>query len=213
MPARPTPTRSRPAATAAAPTAPRSTSAADAPGAARRAPRGARPALLAALALAAPLAGACGRSEKDRADSAAIAAAVGPAVSPRELLECPKDGRWRACSITKRLQDAGLVPRQLPDSARVPFLTPVGSTWSVARVELRVFLYEDAAQADREALALDPIRVAPRGGTHAWPAPATLVHSGNMIAVLLSENARQVERVQLALEAGPPQPEAGPAPR
>jgi hypothetical protein len=29
-----------------------------------------------------------------------------------------------------------------------------------------------------------------------------------MIAVLLSPNARQAERVQLALEAGPPQPEA-----
>ncbi len=134
-------------------------------------------------------------------------------MSPRELLECPKDGRWRACSITKRLQDAGLVPHQLADSGRVPFFTPVGSSWSVAKVELRVFLYEDAAQADREALALDPIRVAPRGGSHAWPAPATLIHSGNMIAVLLSENARQVERVQLALEAGPPQPEDGATPK
>jgi hypothetical protein len=167
--------------------------------------------LLSALVLG----GACGggRSEKDRADSAAIAAAVAPAAPSRDLLDCPKDGRWRACSLTKRLQDAGLVPHQLPDTARIPFLTPAGSTWSVSKVELRVFLYEDAAQADREALAIDPIRVAPRGGTHAWPAPATLVHSGNMIAVLLSENARQVERVQLALEAGPPQAEGTAAPK
>ncbi|MGZ8493425.1 MAG: hypothetical protein ACXWZS_14600, partial [Gemmatirosa sp.] len=150
----------RPAATAAAPTAPRSTSA----------PEGRRAAARAALWSVLALAGACGPSaqdEKDRADSAAIAAAVGPAAPSRDLLDCPRDGRWRACSLTKRLQDAGLVPHQLPDTTRVPFLTPAASTWSVSRVELRVFLYEDAAQADREALALDPIRVAPRGGTHA----------------------------------------------
>lgn len=198
MPARPTPTRSRPAATAAGPTAPRSTSAAD------------RRAVGVALIVGAAALTACGRSDTDRADSAAVAAAVAPPPGARPASDCPRDGRWRTCSITKRLQDAGLVPHQLPDTTRVPFLTPPASTWSVSKVELRVFLYDSVAQADREALALDPIRVAPRGGSHAWPAPATLVHSGNLIAVLLSENARQVERVQLALEAGPPQPE-GPA--
>lgn len=200
MPARPTPTPRSPAATGAARTAPRSTSAADArPGAA----------ILAALATLAVLAG-CADREKARADSAAIAATLAPPPGDRPTSDCPRDGRWRTCSITKRLTDAGLVPHQLPDTTRVPFLTPAAASWTVSKVDLRVFLYDSVAQADREALALDPIRVAPRGGSYAWPAPATLVHSGNLIAVLLSANARQVERVQLALEAGPPQPE-GPA--
>ncbi|GLC25561.1 hypothetical protein [Roseisolibacter agri] len=180
--------------------APPSTSAADARS---------RAAALALVAALSTLAG-CADREKARADSAAIAATLAPPPGAPPASDCPKDGRWRTCSITKRLTDAGLIPHQLPDTTRVPFLTPAGASWTVSKVDLRVFLYDSVAQADREAQALDPIRVAPRGGSYAWPAPATLVHSGNLIAVLLSENARQVERVQLALEAGPPQPE-GPA--
>ena len=200
MPARPTPTPRSPAATGAARTAPPSTSAADA-----------RPrAAIALIAALTALAG-CADHEKARADSAAIAATLAPPPGPQPASDCPKDGKWRTCSIAKRLTDAGLVPHQLPDTTRVPFLTPAAASWTVSKVDLRVFLYDSVAQADREALALDPIRVAPRGGSYAWPAPATLVHSGNLIAVLLSENARQVERVQLALEAGPPQPEGAAA--
>jgi hypothetical protein len=138
----------------------------------------------------------------------AVAAADSITAAARDTLACPKDGRWRPCSLADRLQRAGLVPHVRPDTARLPFLTPAGQVWTVARAELRIFLYADAAQAAREAGALDPIRVAPRGGSYQWPAPAVLIHSANLIAVLLSPNARQAERVQLALEAGPPQPEA-----
>jgi hypothetical protein len=137
----------------------------------------------------------------------AVAAADSITATARDTLACPKDGRWRPCSVADRLQRAGLVPRAGADTTRLPFLTPPGQVWRVAQAELRVFLYEDAAAAAREADALDPIRVAPRGGSYAWPAPAVLVHSANMVAVLLSPNGRQAERVQLALEAGPPQPE------
>ena len=133
------------------------------------------------------------------ADSAAAAA--------RDTTACPKDGRWRPCGIEDRLKRAGLVPHVRPDTTRLPFLTPVGRVWTVSKAELRVFLYDDPAQALREAQALDRIRVAPRGESYAWPVPATLIQSGNMVAVLLSQNDRQVERVQLALEAGPPQAE------
>ena len=34
----------------------------------------------------------------------------------------------------------------------------------------------------------------------------TFIRSGNMVAIFLSLNDRQIERVQLALGAGPPQP-------
>jgi hypothetical protein len=36
------------------------------------------------------------------------------------------------------------------------------------------------------------------------------VRSENLIAVILADNERQIERVQLALEAGPPVPEGKP---
>ncbi|WP_275829594.1 hypothetical protein [Roseisolibacter sp. H3M3-2] len=143
----------------------------------------------------------------------AIATADSITAAARDTLACPKDGRWRPCSIADRLQRAGLVPHGGQDTTRLPFLTPRGTVWTVARAELRVFLYDDAAAADREATAIDPIRVAPRGGSFAWPAPAILINSANMVAILLSENARQAERIQLALEAGPPQPEGPPVPQ
>ena len=123
---------------------------------------------------------------------------------------CPSDGRWRQCSVVKRLRNAGLVPHRRPDLARLPFLTTPGAVYDVHQVELRAFVYADVRTAEREALAIDPIRVAPRGETIAWPVRATLAHSGNLVAIILATNERQIERVQLALEAGPPQRDEGP---
>ena len=164
---------------------------------------------VAALVLLAACGG--GRADQRAAESAAVARAVAgadsAAAAARDSTACPKDGQWRPCGIEDRLKRAGLVPHVRPDTARLPFLTPAGRVWTVSKAELRVFLYDDPAQALREAQALDRIRVAPRGGSYAWPLPATLIQSGNMVAVLLSENERQAERVQLALEAGPPQAE------
>lgn len=183
-----------------------------------------RSACLVRLALVAPLLAACGGESGDAgggrgapgaagapAAAGAVAVGAGTAAAPDDSAACPKDGRWRACSVVERLERAGLVPVVRPDTLRVPFLTPPGAGWDVARVRLHVFLYDDPALARQEGLALDPFTVAPRGQRHAWPAKATLVRSANLVAVLLSDNDRQIERVQLALEAGPPQPDAEPA--
>jgi hypothetical protein len=144
-------------------------------------------------------------ASRQGAQSGADAAASGASA---DSAACPKDGRWRTCSVVERLERAGLVPLARTDTLRVAFLTPPGAGWDVARVQLRVFLYDDPTLARREGLALDPFTVAPRGQRHPWPAKATLVRSANLVAVLLSDNDRQIERVQLALEAGPPQAEA-----
>jgi len=37
-----------------------------------------------------------------------------------------------------------------------------------------------------------------------WPLPPTLITSNNLVAVLVSDNARLIERVQLAITAGLP---------
>jgi hypothetical protein len=138
-------------------------------------------------------------ASRQGAQSSADAAASGASA---DSAACPKDGRWRTCSVVERLERAGLVPLARTDTLRVAFLTPPGAGWDVARVQLRVFLYDDPTLARREGLALDPFTVAPRGQRHPWPAKATLVRSANLVAVLLSDNDRQIERVQLALEAG-----------
>jgi hypothetical protein len=130
------------------------------------------------------------------------AAAMLPAALEGDSASCPADGRWRQCSVVRRLRDAGLVPHRRPELARLPFLSAPGAVYDVHQVELRAFVYADVRTAEREALAIDPIRVAPRGETIAWPVRATLAHSGNLVAIILATNERQIERVQLALEAG-----------
>lgn len=161
---------------------------------------------------AAPATGGAGAATTDgspTAGSPTVAGALDPAVEG-DSATCPKDGRWRHCSVADRLRRAGLVPHRRPGVARLPFLSVGGAVYDVSRAEVRAFVYATDDAARRDGRALDAIRVAPRGGSFAWPAPATLVRSGNLVAVILTENGRQAERLQLALEAGAPQPE-GPA--
>lgn len=119
---------------------------------------------------------------------------------------CPHDGRWRACSVAERLEQAGLVPhRDTAPPLAVPFLSAPDTVFRLGLGTVHAFLYADTARLARDVAALDTVRVAPRGGAFAWPAPPTFVRSANLVAVLLTPNARQIERVQLALGAGPPQ--------
>jgi hypothetical protein len=52
--------------------------------------------------------------------------------------------------------------------------------------------------------AVATVTIARRGAPATWPAPAWLITSNNLVAVLVSDNARLVERVQLAITAGLP---------
>jgi len=170
-----------------------------------------------ALVIAGGLA-ACSGDSKAAGDSAAAApngpprpagdaAAAGRGALAPDTSACPHDGRWRACSVVERLDQSGLVPRV--DSAapapRVPFLAAPGRRIALGRGALLAFVYDDTARAARDVAALDTVRVAPRGESYSWDVPPTLVRSANLVAVLLMQNEHQIERVRLALEAGPPQ--------
>lgn len=171
--------------------------------------RGRRLALAAAALLT-----ACGDPTPARRAAPGVEAAPAPAAAgARGPSACLHDGRWRPCAIVERLERAGLVIHTDTGQTRVPFLTPVGAHYTASQADLRVFLYDDARLADREALALDRFSAVPRGSTFRWPQPATVIHSGNLVAILLSANARQVERIQLALEAGAPQADGPAEPR
>jgi hypothetical protein len=140
---------------------------------------------------------------------APASAAVAPIASDPAArgAACPRDGRWRACSVAERLDQAGLVPRVDSEqpAPRVPFLAIPGTRFLLGRGALDVFVYEDSTRLARDVAKLDTVRVAPRGGEYAWEVPPTFVRSANMLAVLLTQNEHQIERVRLALEAGPPQ--------
>ena len=150
----------------------------------------------------AALAGCTGGEPAPSADTPA--AAVATTASPRTGDDCPLTGAWRPCSVMDRLEHAGLAP-VARDSVRHTFLSVPGAVYAVGRGELQLFLYPDSAARARDFVTFDTARVQPPGTMVTWRAPASLVLSNNLAAILLSDNATQVERVRLALTAGLPE--------
>jgi hypothetical protein len=99
------------------------------------------------------------------------------------------------------------VPRVDSESPapRAPFFSVPATRFLLGRGALHAFVYDDTSRMARDLAAIDTARVAPRGGSHAWEVPPTFIRSANLVAVLLTQNEHQIERVRLALEAGPPQ--------
>jgi hypothetical protein len=58
----------------------------------------------------------------------------------------------------------------------------------------------------RDMAKIDTLTVAPPGVASPWEGTPVLVRSGNLAAVLIADDGRQIERLTLALTAGAPQP-------
>jgi hypothetical protein len=116
---------------------------------------------------------------------------------------CVSEGDWQACSIEKRLTDAGFVPIRKGPSPTGVFAVP-GTTYVLGAAELSVYLFRSAKERATATAAIDTVAVAPRGGASPWSSPPTLITSNNLAAVLLSDNGRLIERVQNAITAGLP---------
>ena len=148
--------------------------------------------------------------EETEAPSAAAAgvAGTGPesGAGPDTAGRCPEWGDWRPCSVEKRLERAGLVVQRGTEAVRHDFLQVPGVMYETSRAEIQVFLYPSAAARARDTDTLDSATVSPPGRRVIWRWPATLVTSGNLAAIVLSLNARQAERIALALGAGLPAP-------
>jgi hypothetical protein len=120
---------------------------------------------------------------------------------------CPHNGLWAGCSVERRLKQAGFVVTRVDSvfGKRAGFsVEPI--VYSLGKSRLEVFLYENEKALAKDVAKLDTVRVVPIG----WPpdsAPApTFIRSANLIGILTSQNARQAERVVLAITAGAPQP-------
>ena len=164
---------------------------------------------------------ACARGERSSADtSRALSSPPSPAAQPSAAPAsgvsaksstprdtCPKWGDWQICSVEDRLTRAGLVLERDSKPVRHDFMSVAGVRYTVSKAEVQVFVYPSAAARARDTDALDTVAVAPRGKQIIWPEPATLVTTNNLAAIILSVNARQSERIALALGAGlPPNP-------
>jgi hypothetical protein len=109
--------------------------------------------------------------------------------------------------LEKRLEQAGFVARKpAGQPPRRSGLSVVPQAYTLGRAYLEVFIYPDEATMKRDLAGLDTTVVAPRGGKNDWGMPPRFIRSGNLIAVFLTSNEQQAERLSLAVTAGPPQP-------
>ena len=138
------------------------------------------------------------------ADSSKAAANPSLANTTPATTGCVSEGDWRSCSIEKRLTDAGFVPIKKGPAPTGIF--PVeGTSYALGNAELHVYVFSSAKAREQAIAAIDTATVSRRGATpQPWPMPPTLIVSNNLAAVLISDNARQVERVQNAIRAGLP---------
>ena len=161
---------------------------------------------------------ACTRSSSDTAGTASSTAttsvgvaAVGPAVPPKAALVaggCPRTGKWALCSVENRLVQSGFVVRRVNGEApRRAGFSVAPAVYTLGRSRLEVFIYPNESTLAADVAKMDTISAAPRGAKNPWPFfSPTFVHSGNLAAVFLTDNATQAERLTLALTAGAPQP-------
>jgi hypothetical protein len=158
----------------------------------------------------------CCSSAKDKGTLGSVSSAAPPAAPPAVASSgtqrasrgsCPATGAWALCSVEKRLQRAGFVPRKLEQAGqkRAGF-SVAPTTYALGSSTLEVFLYPSAASLERDWSELDTISGSPRGIPASWPVPPTVLRSVNLAAVYLTESPTQAERLTLALTAGAPQP-------
>ena len=139
-----------------------------------------------------------------RADSASPGVASAPAASSNASAPtCLSEGAWQPCSVEKRLTDAGFVPIKKGVSPAGVF-TVAGTTYALGPAELHVYLFRSAAERVNAVNGIDTVTVSRRGSPSPWAQPPTLITSNNLVAVLVSDNGRLIERVQNAITAGLP---------
>lgn len=156
---------------------------------------------------------ACGDGEAPRKSPDVAPAAVPeqpqpaqrPATSVQTNDPCPPTGRWALCSVEKRLERSGFVLSRIENESpeRAGFSVRP-AVYKLGRGRIEIFLYDDEVALAKDIAAMDTVAVAPRGGAAAWPSPPGMVRSGNLAAVFMDQNARQVERLLLAVTAGAP---------
>jgi hypothetical protein len=136
--------------------------------------------------------------------AATAAAAAAPSAAAAKGPSCPATGRWELCSVKARLEASGLAPRLEPDSVAHDFMEIGGAVFQVGDARLEVYIFPDEKRVKKLVNTIDTLNVARSGERGDWSSAPTFIHSANLAAILLSNNARQVERVQDALLAGPP---------
>ena len=155
----------------------------------------------------------CSSDRESHQDSAIVTVApVAPAsparASPAQPLRpgCEHTGKWSECTLERRLKQQGFVVKRLDEKVSRPGFDQVPVVYMLGASRLEAFFYESDAEVAGLMLKLDTVAAAPKGVPGAWPSTPVFIRSANLAAVFLGQNPRQVERLTLAITAGPPQP-------
>jgi hypothetical protein len=154
---------------------------------------------------------ACKGDAESTKDSATVAAPAQTTsvidTTSQKGSPCPHTGLWAECSVERRLRQSGFVVTRI-DSVfgKRPGFSVMPIVYSLGRSRLEVFLYENEKALAKDVAKLDTVRVVPVGSPPDSAVAPTFIRSGNLIGILTSQNARQAERVVLAITAGAPQP-------
>ena len=150
--------------------------------------------------------GACGRSNESAPDTSTPLPPPSNQVTAVVKNPCEHTGMWAECSLERRLKQSGFVVKKLDEKPVREGFTIKPVVYSLGASRLEAFFYKDEKSANSDVQKLDTVLVAPNGTTAVWPSTPTFIRSANLVAVLMSQNPRQAERVMLGITAGPPQP-------
>ena len=154
------------------------------------------------------LAAACTSSDPAAGDPETVAARSSlaanldslEAVQRAESLATAVD-LWSLSEVISRLEEAGLVVRDLERPVSAAGFGITGTTLSVSGGELAVFIYPGATDRRSATGQLDSASAAPAGTDSVWQGRPRLITSGNLAAVLITDREQLAERVRNVLTA------------
>jgi len=108
--------------------------------------------------------------------------------------------------VEKRLGQSGFVVKRVNgDASHRNGFSVRPTAYMLGRSRLEVFIYPNESAASADVAKIDTIAAAPPGKPNRWGTPPTFARSANLLAVFLTDNPTQAERLTLALTAGAPQ--------
>lgn len=160
-------------------------------------------------ALLVALAAACGGRDDARAPHESAGGAVSAAPPLRDTVQAPVvdtvqpfAGTWTMPAVASRLEHSQLGPVRELGGVRQPFLSVPGIAFAIPGATLQAYVYADAGAMASDLDAVDTVRVQPKRETVSWTATPSLVISGNLLLVVLTEDRPLRERVRRAIMLG-----------
>jgi len=149
---------------------------------------------------------ACAGGKEKARDTAVVSTGPVASTAGTPAADCPRTGHWSPCQLKKRLEQAGLAPRDTTALADLPTLSVKPVTIMLGNAGLAYYLFADTLSRHQAAASLDTMAFIPQSKPLSMRNEATKIENDNVLAILLSRNEHQRERVSDAITAGPPQP-------